>query len=133
LKRSAPLLLAGWLVAVGGCGAGATTTPTGSAGGATDSCKPSGTEVRVTVMDATFDKACLAAPADTAFTVRFDNEDSNTHNFDIQKGGVSVFTSDMVIGPKVATYRVQALAAGTYTFRCDIHPVQMHGTFVVSA
>jgi plastocyanin len=82
-------------------------------------------------MDAAFDKACLAAPADTAFTVHYDNEDSNTHNFDIQKGGVSVFTSDLVIGPKVVTYRVQALAPGSYTFRCDIHPVQMHGTFVV--
>jgi plastocyanin len=129
MNRLFPILLACGLL--GACGGGATSS-TGSAGGGKQPCKPSGTELRITVMDTTFDATCLAAPADAAFTVRFDNEDSNTHNLDIQKGGVSVFSGDVVIGPKVATYRVHALAAGSYTFRCDIHPVQMNGTFVVS-
>ena len=84
-------------------------------------------------MEATFDPGCLAAPANTAFTVRFDNEDSDTHNLDIQRNGVSVFTGDFVKGPKVVTYDVGALPPGSYTFRCDIHPVQMRGTFVVGA
>ncbi len=82
-------------------------------------------------MDTAFDPECLAAPAGIPFTIRFDNEDSNTHNVDIQKGGVSVFVGDIVVGPKVVTYRVGALEAGPYTFRCDIHPLQMRGTFVV--
>jgi plastocyanin len=131
LKRFLPLLLACGLVLPGACGGGA-ATPTGSAGNGAQPCKPSGVEIRITVMDTTFDKSCLAAPANTSFTVHFDNEDSDTHNFDIQKSGVSVFTSEMVVGPTVVAYRVQGLAAGSYTFRCDIHPVQMHGTFVVS-
>jgi plastocyanin len=130
LKRFFPLLLAGGLVVVGACSG---ATPSGSASSGTHPCEPSGTELRITVMDTTFDATCLAAPADTAFTVRFDNEDSNTHNLDIQKAGISVFTGDIAVGPKVVTYNVEALAAGRYTFRCDIHPVQMHGTFIVGA
>ena len=83
-------------------------------------------------MDTHFDKTCLAAPANTPFSIRFDNEDSNTHNVDIMRGGTSLFTGDIVVGPKVVTYSVGALPAGTYTFRCDVHSHQMHGLFVVS-
>ena len=35
-------------------------------------------------------------------------------------------------GPDVITYRVDALEAGTYFFRCDVHPTTMTGTFVVA-
>lgn len=131
MRRLFPILLACGLALPGACGGGGAPSK-GSSTGGTQPCKPSGTELRITVMDTTFDTTCLAAPADTAFTVRFDNEDSNTHNLDIQKSGVSVFDGDIVIGPKVVTYDVGALKAGSYTFRCDIHPNQMHGTFVVS-
>jgi plastocyanin len=130
LNRFFSLLLAGVLFLLGACGGGPTTT-TASATRGTPPCKPSGTDLRITVMETSFDTTCLAAPADTAFTVRFDNEDSNTHNLDIQKGGTPVFSGDIVVGPKVVTYNVGALAAGSYTFRCDIHPVQMHGAFIV--
>ncbi len=40
------------------------------------------------------------------------------------------FTGEIVNGPEVVTYRVNALQAGTFDFRCDVHP-QMRGTFVV--
>jgi plastocyanin len=83
-------------------------------------------------MDARYDTACLAAPANTPFSIRFDNEDSDTHNLDIRKGGTSLFTGDIVVGPKITTYRVGPLPAGAYTFRCDVHPTQMRGTLVVS-
>jgi plastocyanin len=132
LRRPVRFLVAGGLFVLSACGGGPPTA-TGAASGGAQQCKLSGTELRITVMDATFDTTCLAAPAGTAFTVRFDNEDSNTHNLDIQKGGVSVFSGAIVVGPKVVTYNVGALKAGSYTFRCDIHPVQMRGTFVVGA
>jgi plastocyanin len=83
-------------------------------------------------MDTKYDTACLAAPADTPFAIRFDNEDSDTHNLDIMNGGISLFTGEIVVGPKIVTYHVGPLAAGSYTFRCDVHPSQMHGTFVVN-
>jgi plastocyanin len=44
----------------------------------------------------------------------------------------SLFKGSTVTGPKTTTYHVHALQAGTYYFRCDIHPTQMFGTFVVS-
>jgi len=82
-------------------------------------------------MDTQYDKTCLAAPANVPFAIRFDNEDSDTHNLDIMNGGASLFAGDIVVGPKVVSYRVGALPEGVFTFRCDVHPTQMHGTFVV--
>jgi hypothetical protein len=43
----------------------------------------------------------------------------------------SLFTGALVMGPKTITYQVPALPSGTYYFRCDVHPTQMFGTFVV--
>ena len=40
--------------------------------------------------------------------------------------GTQVFKGDIVAGTKV-TYAVPALAAGTYTFICEVHP-DMKGT-----
>ena len=40
--------------------------------------------------------------------------------------GASVFKGEIVSGKKV-TYQVPALAAGTYTFICEVHP-DMKGT-----
>ena len=43
----------------------------------------------------------------------------------------TLFKGTVVTGPTTTTYHVPALKAGTYYFRCDIHPTQMTGTFVV--
>jgi plastocyanin len=94
-------------------------------------CRPSGTEVRVTARNLAFEQNCLAAPANTAFTIRFDNADpGQPHNVSILSGSQPRFMGEIVNGPTVVTYRVSALQAGTYDFRCDVHP-QMRGTFVV--
>ncbi len=94
-------------------------------------CQPSGTEVQVSARNLAFDKDCLAAPADTAFSIRFDNADPGIpHNVSILSGSQPRFSGEIVTGPTVTTYRVNALQAGTFEFRCDVHP-QMRGTFVV--
>ena len=94
-------------------------------------CRPSGTELQVTARNLAFDKDCLAAPANTAFTIRFDNADPGVpHNVSILSANQPRFTGEIVNGPEVVTYRVNALQAGTFDFRCDVHP-QMRGTFVV--
>lgn len=94
-------------------------------------CRPAGTEVQVAARNLAFDKECLAAPADTAFTIRFDNADPGVpHNVSILSGQQPRFSGEIVNGPTVVTYRVNALPAGNFDFRCDVHP-QMRGTFVV--
>jgi plastocyanin len=82
-----------------------------------------------------FDRDCLAAPANTAFTIRFDNRDADLHNLEIldHPGGVDLWVGKNVEGPKVFTYHVDALPPGTYYFRCNFHRLVMHGTFIVAA
>ena len=70
--------------------------------------------------------------------VDFDDQDPLQHNLAIysadpimDKNAKTLFKGDVVNGPKMMTYSVPALTAGTYHFHCDIHPTQMYGTFVV--
>jgi plastocyanin len=137
VSRPLVLLTAG-LAALTACGGGTAAGQTGASQRGKYCAvirllepSPSGIQLSITAMDTKFDTTCLAAPADTPFTIRFDNEDSNTHNLDILDHGRSLFDGAVIIGPKVTTYSVQALPVGVYTFRCDVHPTQMHGTFVV--
>lgn len=116
----------------------APTSSAGAGGGtsAAGSCSPSGTSLQISAKNIKFDKSCLAAPAGKAFTIKFDNEDSGVpHNADIftnKSATKSLFKGQVITGSKTVTYNVPALQAGTYYFRCDIHPTQMFGTFVVS-
>lgn len=98
-------------------------------------CTPNGTSVAVSAHNIQFDKSCLAAPAGKPFTITFSNDDSGVpHNVAIysnSSAGKVLFRGQIVTGPKTIVYHVPALPAGTYYFRCDVHPTTMHGTFVV--
>lgn len=98
-------------------------------------CSPEGTALRITAFDSKFDKDCLAAPANQAFTIDFSNLDRNIpHNLAIyedQTGRKTLFKGELVDGPGKATYSVPGLPGGTFYFRCDPHP-EMNGTFVVA-
>jgi plastocyanin len=114
------------------------SSPSGSMMSEDSSCAPSGTTVKVMAKNTMFDASCLAAPAGTAFTIDFDNEDPLQHNVAIYSADPTVdtnaktlFQGAIVTGPTMTTYSVPALAAGTYHFHCDVHPTQMYGTFVV--
>ena len=94
-------------------------------------CRPTGTDVAVAARSLAFDKECLAAPADSAFTIRFNNADSGIpHNVSILSDGEPLFTGEIVTGPRTVPYRVTPLEQGSFEFRCDVHP-QMRGTFIV--
>ena len=57
----------------------------------------------------------------------FVNQDGAPHNIKISDAaGKEVFKGDIVSNATV-TYQVPALAAGTYTFICEVHP-DMKGT-----
>ncbi len=106
-----------------------------STGSSTASCSPHGTVIKLMAKNVAFDATCLAAPAKTPFKIVFMNMDVGTpHNvaiFTDPAATKSLFTGALVTGPKTVTYHVPALPPGTYYFRCDVHPTQMFGTFVV--
>lgn len=142
-------VLALFLVACGGGGDDETDPVAGGAGGAaggqmgehadhagnpTADCSPSGPTLSITVQGTKFDKNCLAAPANQAFTLTYDNKDQLAHNIAILESHSSpeaMFRADVFRGPEVMTFNVSALRPGTYAFHCEVHPAQMSGTFVV--
>jgi ABC-type glycerol-3-phosphate transport system substrate-binding protein len=143
------LITLGMLAAAcgGGTKTGAVTTPSATTPLATRSvsptsstppCTPSGTTLQIATAhpSPSYDKHCLAAPANTAFQIDFDNQDGGVeHNVSIYTNagaGTALLNGEIIIGPKKITYQVMALPAGTYYFRCDVHPFgTMKGTFVV--
>jgi plastocyanin len=133
----AALCLGLFAVACGG-GGGSTAQPTAPATSAppsspspaaTAACAPDGDELHVVAHEFRFDTACLAAPADAAFTIELENKDGVMHNIVIEDGD-QFLNGDPVTSDKI-TYEVDPIPAGIYRFYCKFHPVQMQGQFVV--
>ena len=114
------LALAAVLAACSGASAAA-PSPAGPAG------SPSADAVTIVAKDLKFVQTDVPVKAGTAFDIAFDNQEGAPHNVAIaDASGASVFKGDIVSSTKV-TYKVPALAAGTYTFICEVHP-DMKGT-----
>lgn len=103
----------------------ATNPPGGPAAGAAP--------LHISAQNIQFDTGHLAAPVGRAFVLEFDNNDSGVpHNLEIRDAsGASVFKGEIITGPARVSYQIPALAAGSYTFLCDVHPT-MTGTVTVS-
>jgi plastocyanin len=142
-RRSLALSLVA--VALAACGGGTQAPPRAAqptgASPAPAQCSPTGTTLQITAERDKFDKDCLAAPANTPFTIEFINKDKASgddpfflHNVSIESstGVRTFFAGDLVKGPKTVEYQVDPLPAGTYGFECDVHPRRMKGTFVVA-
>jgi plastocyanin len=76
----------------------------------------------------------LDAPANTAFTIHFDNQDTQPHNVqlkgpagEVALGGDTKFFT----GPGTRDYTVPALPVGAYTYYCIVHPGTMTGALTV--
>lgn len=97
---------------------------------------PTGSVVELTAVSATegFDPSELTAPADTAFTIQFDNVDKAApHNVAIRAASPDGkdWIGLPIAGPgQKATYSVPPIAAGSYTFYCSVH-ANMTGTLTV--
>jgi len=93
---------------------------------------PVGSAVTVTARDLKFTATEVAAPAGKAFDLVFDNQDGAPHNVAIytdSSASTKVSVGEIFGGPAQKTQSVPALDAGTYFFRCDVHP-DMQGTIV---
>jgi cytochrome c oxidase subunit 2 len=97
------------------------------------SAPPPAATLNLTAQNIKFSTAALEAPADKPFAIAFDNQDTGvTHDVAIQDStGALIFNGTDVKGPGKATDNVQPLKAGTYTFICTFHPVQMTGQLTV--
>jgi plastocyanin len=107
--------------------AAATPAPAPSAsGGAAE------TTLELTAHNIAYDQTALQAPAGQPFVIKFTNNDPGvTHNVAITDStGQQVFKGEIFPGPDSRVYPIPALAAGTYTFACSVHP-QMTGTLTV--
>ena len=117
---AATVALVAAVAACSGGGAAASVTP------------PPGAQVVVTAQNGSFDRSDLRAPAGKRFEIFFRNLDAAPHNVAIytdSSASTSLFSGQM-INDAATVYEVPALTAGTYVFRCDVHP-NMKGTFTV--
>jgi len=116
----------------GGASAGGKPSPAAT-------CAPSGAALRISARGIAFDTTCLAAPANTKFTIAFTNQDAAighsihilTASPAVDPNAKSLFQGQVITGPASVTYDVNAVPAGTYYFHCDVHPNQLFGAFVV--
>jgi plastocyanin len=112
-------------VVTAACSGGSTVSPAGSA--PPPASAPAGGAIVVAAKDLKFSTTTIAAPADEAFQIVLDNQESAPHNIAIKDAsGAVVFKGEVVTSTKV-TNDVPALAAGTYEFFCEVHP-DMKGT-----
>jgi plastocyanin len=89
--------------------------------------------LQISSKDLKFSTDKLVAPAGKAFQIAFDNQEAAPHNVSIytdESASTKVFAEDAFGGPKQVLYDVPAMAAGSYFFRCDVHP-DMKGTLEV--
>jgi plastocyanin len=112
----------------GASGAATSASPGASAPPAA-SPNPNAEVIELAASGVAFSTDTLTAPADTAFTIHFDNQDAGIqHNVAISDAnGAEVFKGEIFPGPAARDYSVPALKAGPYTFVCTVHP-NMTGT-----
>ena len=92
--------------------------------------------VTLTAQSLSFDKSSITVPSGAQVTISFNNNDSGIpHNFSLYADSnmtQSLYIGKIINGPATTTYTFTAPSkAGTYFFRCDVHPTQMTGTFIV--
>ena len=86
---------------------------------------------RITAHNIAFMTTSLTLTGSGPHEVAFDNQDTAPHNIGVHDAqGSEVFKGGIITGPAGIEYHLPALPAGTYEFKCDVHP-QMTGTLVV--
>jgi plastocyanin len=107
----------------------ASIEPSESASASASASGGTGEVLEISAQNIAFDTTQEAVPADTAFQIHFTNNDQGIpHNVAIHdQSNAEIFKGEIFPGPGERTYDAPALAAGEYTFVCDVHP-NMTGT-----
>jgi cytochrome c oxidase subunit II len=99
---------------------------------------PPGTMVMfdLVAQNVAFDMSTITVPRGADIMITFTNKDNGMpHNFAVYTTSAAtsvIFSGQIITGPGAITYTFTApTAPGSYFFRCDIHPAQMTGTFIV--
>ena len=92
--------------------------------------------VTIVAQNILFDKSTITANAGLDVTVTLDNRDAGVlHNvafYTNRSASQKIFGGGIITGPATETFTFPAPgSAGTYFFRCDVHPDTMTGAFVV--
>lgn len=96
-------------------------------------------QVTITAHNLKWDTSTITVPAGSSIQLTVDNTDNAIpHNFSLYtdeaaatKGARPLAGTKPTAGPVQEHTLFNAPAAGTYYFRCDVHPTTMTGTFVV--
>ncbi len=119
-----------------GCSSSPSTTTTSAGATSTTPAQGGAVSIDLTAQNLAFDKTTITVPAGASVTINFNNKDTGvSHNFALytdSSASSSIFVGQTVAGPGTTTYKFTAPSkAGSYFFRCDVHPTQMTGTFIV--
>lgn len=92
--------------------------------------------VEISANNITFDRDEITVPAGSRVELEFTNEEAVPHNVSVYRSEAAtdaIFQGELITGPdETVTYEFDAPDdPGTYFFRCDVHPDQMTGDFVV--
>jgi hypothetical protein len=112
-----------------------TAAPSTDGGAPPTPSAPGETVIQLRASNLLYDKRTLTATANAPVVVRLDNADAGVlHNFALYNNSQAsqrIFVGELTTGPRVIDYKFTAPAAGTYFFRCDVHPDTMTGSFAV--
>lgn len=102
-------------------------------------CEAQTDTISITSTNVHFNQDCVAAPADTALTIKFDNGKCKGCEAFLSKHNVAIYTTDaaheqLFRGKLIPTqtsvvYKVPPLEEGMYVFQCNLHRL-MNGTLV---
>ena len=144
IKLVLALILVTSLIALGACKGKTTTattttqktTTTTTSTTATTTTAATPITINLVAQGMTFDKSTITVPVGATVTLIFNNKDTGIlHNFALytnSSASQSIFQGQTITGPNTITYTFTAPStSGTYFFRCDVHPTQMTGNFIV--
>jgi len=114
-----------------------TSTPTTSNTNTPPTTQGNSVTIDLVAENIAFNMNTITVPAGASVTINFNNKDSGiSHNFSLYTDSnatpPALYQGKIITGPATTTYTFTApTKAGTYFFRCDIHPTQMTGSFIV--